>query len=139
MSVWPEFLSDRPSLNGREGELLSVSIAVDPAFLESLLESLAQVSFPINPQIYHEARIVTVYADQREESLNTTLVEFPAYEGQLEEVRRVVIAYGFEPSSILVSGMLEQIHAESPSEQVPEGAEYVRRYRVKSRGATAVH
>jgi len=52
MSVW----QDTPSasaLGGSEGELISVSISVDPRDLEALLESLAQVDFPINPQIYH--------------------------------------------------------------------------------------
>ena len=47
-----------PALSGSEGTLVSVSICVDPRHLEPLLEALAQVSFPINPQIYHDAALV---------------------------------------------------------------------------------
>ena len=69
MSVWPKPLprgwGDTPSLSSSEGALVSVSISVDPHCLESLLEALAQVSFPINPQIYHDAAIVYRYADER--------------------------------------------------------------------------
>ena len=43
------------TLCGREGVLVSVSIHVDPRHLESLLEALAHLQFPINPQIYHDA------------------------------------------------------------------------------------
>src|SRR6516165_9008126 len=73
------------TLCGREGALVCVSISVDPRHLESLLEALSQVSFPINPQIYHDAALVYRFADDHEESEATTLVEFPAYEGQLTE------------------------------------------------------
>ena len=62
MSVWPKILPSTPSLSGREGDLISVSINVDPRYLESLLEALAQVSFPINPQIYHDAQFRCLFA-----------------------------------------------------------------------------
>ena len=52
MSVWQCTPSASP-LSGSEGELVSVSISVDPRDLEGLLEALAHISFPINPQIFH--------------------------------------------------------------------------------------
>src|ERR1035437_10610756 len=90
MSVWPKTLPASPSLSGREVALVSVSIDVDPRRLEPLLEALAQTSFPINPQIYHDAAMVYLYAGGREETGPATLVEFPAYEGRLDEVRRAL-------------------------------------------------
>lgn len=111
MSVWPKPLPAGSSpLEGREGALVSVSIDVDPRRLESLLETLAQASFPINPQIYHDAEVVYRYADGREESETATLVEFPAYAAQLDEVRRVLEAFGFDPRTVNVTDMLEAIH-----------------------------
>lgn len=68
-------------LSGQEGELVSVSVDVEPRFLESLLDVLAQVTFPINPQIYHGP---------------VTTVEFPAFEMRLDEVRRALGSRGFE-------------------------------------------
>ena len=52
------------ALCGREGPLLSVSISVDPRHLESLLEALAQLTFPINPQIYHDAALIYRFPDE---------------------------------------------------------------------------
>jgi hypothetical protein len=129
MSVWP--------LSTSEGQLVSVSIRVDPGELESLLEALAQVSFPINPQIYHDAAVVYRYADDREETESATLVEFPAYEAHLNEVRTALESYGFEPASMLVIAMLDEIHSSSHPEPAPAGARYVSRYRVKRRAAVA--
>jgi hypothetical protein len=137
MSVWLEPAPADPSLNGREGELVSVSISVNPRDLESLLESLAQVSFPINPQIYHDAAMVYRYPDQHEEAEAATLVEFPAYAGRLEEVRRSLQTYGLDPSVIQVTSMLADIHAEHPIEPAPAGAKYIGRYRLKRRTAGA--
>ncbi len=126
------------ALSGSEGTLVSVSICVDPRHLEPLLEALAQVTFPVNPQIYHDAAVVYVYADDHQETEVATLVEFPAYAGQLEEVRNAVSASGTASTSIRVTGMLEDIHSECPTEPAPEGAAYVSRYLVKRRAA-AVH
>jgi hypothetical protein len=137
MSVWPPTEPSGSPLSGRDGELVSISICADPRELELLLESLSRVSFPINPQIYHDAAVVYRYADQHEEVEAATLVEFPAYQGQLAEVRRAVEAYGFDPSGIQVTGMLAEIHAEHPLEPAPAGAAYVARYRLKSRAAGA--
>ena len=97
MSVWPA-LAPSPSLSSSEGVLVCVSIDVDPRFLEELLEALARVEFPINPRIYHEP---------------TTLVEFPAYSGRLDEVRQALAAHRFDPDSIRVTSMLDEIHGES--------------------------
>ncbi len=133
MSVWPKTLSS-PSLSGLEGDLISVSISVDPRHLESLLEALAQVDFPINPEIYHDAALVYLYPDGREETEATTLVEFPAYRGQLDKVRRDMESYRFDPASLQVTSMLDQIQSDYQPELAPAGANYVARYRVKHRG-----
>ena len=112
MSVWPNTLPASPSLSGREGALVSVSIDVDPRLLESLLEALAQTSFPINPQIYHDAAVTYLYADGHEDTQTATLVEFPAYEGRLDEVRNALSAYGLAPASVLATSMLDEIQRE---------------------------
>src|SRR6185369_17182058 len=118
------------ALCGREGPLLSVSINVDPRHLESLLEALAQLTFPINPQIYHDAALIYHYSDDHEETEGTTLVEFPAYRAQLGDVRGALDAYGFDPNNLQVTEMLDEIHAEHPLEPAPAGAAYVSRHRV---------
>jgi hypothetical protein len=110
---------------------------VEPHCLESLLEALALVSFPINPQIYHDAALVYRFADGREESESVTMVEFPAYEARLGEVRHSVQAYGFEPDCIHVIGMWEEIQSDLQEEPAPEGSAYVSRHRVKHRAAAA--
>ena len=104
MSVWHDTLPPATPLTGSEGTLVSVSIDVDARYLESLLEALAQVSFPVNPEIYHDAAIVYRYADGRERAEDTTLVEFPAYAGRLDEVRRALEAYGFDSAALHVTG-----------------------------------
>jgi hypothetical protein len=138
MSVWPDFAVEFP-LSGREGDLVSISVRVEPRHLESMLEALAQVSFPVNPQIYHDAAIVFVFPDGHREAEATTLVEFPAYAARLEEVRRAVESHGFDPASVHVTAMLDEIHSEAIRETVPAGAAYVASWRVKSRAAGAVH
>ena len=135
MSVWPKTLPVTPSLSTAEGALVSVSIHAEPHCLESLLEALAQVSFPINPQIYHDAAVVYRYADGREQTVPITLVEFPAYENRLDEVSRAVQAYGFPPDCIHTVGMLDDIQSDQQKEPAPDGAPYVSRYRLKRRAA----
>jgi hypothetical protein len=105
--------------------------------LESLLDSLAQLSFPINPQIYHDAAMVYRYADGREEIEAITLVEFPAYASRIEEVRRGLEAYSFDPQCIRVTGMLDEIQDEPRPEPPPADAPYLSRYRLKRRAALA--
>ena len=81
-------------LSGQEGELVSVSVEVDPRSLESLLEVLSRVTFPINPQIYHGP---------------VTTVEFPAYDARLDEVRHTIQAAGFDPASVHSVSMLAKV------------------------------
>ena len=125
------------TLCGREGALVSVSISVDPRHLESLLEALAQLDFPINPQIYHDAALIYRYPDSHEETEATTLVEFPAYEAKLDDVRAALRAYGFDPGSARVTGMLDEIHSAWPEEPAPAGAPYVSLLRIKRRTTAA--
>ncbi|MDR3702582.1 MAG: hypothetical protein P4L56_23250 [Candidatus Sulfopaludibacter sp.] len=96
MSVWPNAVPASLSLSESEGALVSVSIQVAPRHLESLLEALASIEFPINPQIYHELGVSAV-------------VEFPAYENHLGEVRQALRTSGFDPDCLRVTGMLDAI------------------------------
>src|SRR6516165_462897 len=105
MSVWPRSISPAPPLAGSDGVLVSVSIHVDPRYLESLLEALAHVDFPINPQIYHEAALIYALEDGREISQPTTLVEFPAFAGRLPSLQNALAAFGFDPESMAVTDM----------------------------------
>jgi hypothetical protein len=76
------------ALFGRDGELISLSIATEPRLLEELLEALASLDFPVNPQLYHRAAEV--------------LVEFPAYSNQIERVGDVLLRRRL-PGSVHVS------------------------------------
>jgi hypothetical protein len=80
------------TLSGSEGELVNVRVAVDPRSLEDLLETLAELSFPVNPQILHGS--------------SHTAVEFPAWAGRLSEVRRVIESHGFSSNAIEVHAAL---------------------------------
>jgi len=133
MSVWSGAEPASPSLSTGEGDLVCVSIDVEPRNLEDLLEALAQLDFPINPEIYHDAAMVYLYADGREETRPVTLVEFPAYRGRLTEVRTALEAFGFDPAIVYVSGMMDAIHTDQPLDPAPPGAPYRSRYRVKRR------
>jgi hypothetical protein len=139
MSVWPKPLPAGTPLSGNEGTLASVSIEVEPRYLESLLEALAQLGFPVNPEIYHDAAVVYVYPDGRQESTPVTLVEFPAYESRLDDVRRALDAYGFDSAAVSVIGMLDAIHSERVLEPAPGGAAYAARYRVRRRAVGAAN
>ncbi len=129
MSVWPEFEAASSALSGSEGALVSVSIEVKPRYLESLLEALAQLPFPINPEIYHDAAIVSRDVGGQERTQDVTLVEFPAYEGRLDVVRRVLEAYGFGLSSLHVTSMLEEIRSENGEHPAETSRRLVRRPR----------
>ena len=94
MSVRPADAHAHSLHSGREGELVQVRVSTDPRLLEDLLECLASVPFPINPQIYHG---------------RPTIVEFPAYEKHLYEVRDALRAFGLAPAVLTVSSMLEAI------------------------------
>jgi hypothetical protein len=62
-----------------EGELLLVRLRVKSRQLEDVLEALAGLPFPVNPDLAHCG-------------LSST-VEFPAYENRLELVNRVLEPY----------------------------------------------
>jgi len=125
MSVWPYVSSpDSPALLGSEGELVSVSVAVEPRELEDLLEALAALDFPINPDIYHDAVIVYVKRDGAQRMEPSTLVEFPAYAGRLPKIRGVLESYGFAGDRLSVSALLDEIHAGDLVEPAPPGADY---------------
>lgn len=131
MSVWPIATPASPALAGTDGALVSVSVSVDAPRLEELLDALAQLDFPINPQIYHDAVLIYRYADSHEEMEPTTLVEFPAYEDHLPEINRVLERYGFPAGSVHTASMLEDLHADSQVEKAPAGSPYVDRIRRK--------
>jgi hypothetical protein len=125
MSVWPS-LSPSPALHGSEGELVSISVTVEPRDLEDLLEALASLEFPINPQIYHDAAVVYVGQDGAERVERSTLVEFPAYAVWVPQVRAVLEVCGFE-NVISVSSMLDHIYRSEQMEPAPPGAHYAYR------------
>lgn len=79
-------------LFGLQGELVDLRIPVEPRLLEDLLEALASLEFPVNPQLFHQPGVV--------------LVEFPAYANHLPEVRQRLNEAGFDPESAEVCGML---------------------------------
>jgi len=92
MTVLPTGTGAQPALFGLEGELISVRISVEPRLLEDLLEALAGLDFPVNPQLYHQPAQVTV--------------EFPAYSAQIEQVQEAVRRQGFEPGSLELTRVL---------------------------------
>ena len=77
------------TLFGLEGELVSLRISIEPRLLEDLLEALAQLDFPVNPQLYHQPASVTV--------------EFPAYSTRIDEVRATLRHCGFAPADLHVA------------------------------------
>jgi hypothetical protein len=113
MSVWPVPVPTISLLSGSEGALVLVSIGVAPGSLESLLETLAEADFPINPQIYHNAVVVDVCPDGRQIERAATLVEFPAYSGRLDRLWKQLETNGFDPAGVIVRDMLEDIQAGS--------------------------
>ena len=85
---------ESPALLGREGELISIRISVEPKLLEDLLEALALLEFPVNPQLYHYTGLTTV--------------EFPAYSAQLRNIRNVLEKHGFDTSSVIHAPVLSR-------------------------------
>ena len=76
-----------------------------------------------------------MYADGREESEPVTIVEFPAYENHLEDVRAALRSQGFPEDALHVTGMLEEIHSGAIAEPAPPGARYDRRVYSKQAAA----
>ena len=75
-----------------QGDLVSLRISVEPRSLEDLLETLAELDFPVNPQLYHWPGSVTV--------------EFPAYSDRVDEVRDGLRCRGFNAGSLEISRVL---------------------------------
>jgi hypothetical protein len=67
-------------LYGPDGRLLNIRITVDAHLLEPLLESLADLPYPINPQLRHDYGSHSGYP--------CSMVEFPAYEGWVPDIER---------------------------------------------------
>jgi len=125
MSVWPECSSAGvPALTGAQGDLVLVSIAVKARRLEALLETLADLPFPVNPEIYHDAAVVCVYQDGRREAEPVVLVDFPAYAVDVGTVKRALSARGFPDDAVWARNLLEGILSEEESRPAPEGAAY---------------
>ena len=82
------------TLTGLEGELVLIRIRVEARLLEDLLEALAEVPFPLNPQIYH-------YPE--------TVVEFPAYSSRVTEIVTAITKRGFDAGQMQVANLLEAI------------------------------
>ena len=98
MSAWPDH--QHPSLCGTEGELVSVRITVEPRLLERLLDVLAELSFPVNPQLYHGAP--------------ATIIEFPAWAGRVQEIEGALNRSGFDRGCLGVRDMLADIRWQEP-------------------------
>jgi hypothetical protein len=96
VSACPTAAPFTPVLASSEGELVAVRISVEPRLLEDTLEALAQVPFPINPEICHGW---------------PTIVEFPAYRSRLAELRAVLQRNGIPAQTVDVSRMLDAIVA----------------------------
>lgn len=134
MSVWPSLSpAPSPALRGSEGELVSISVTVEPRDLEDLLEALASLDFPINPQIYHDATITYRAPEGTERTEPATLIEFPAYGEQVAKVRKVLETCGFANGAVSVAAMLDEMHGGERLEPAPLGAGYA--YRVVRKSA----
>lgn len=137
MSVWHEKQFADP-LAGSEGSpLMLVSVEVEPRGLEALLETLARLDFPVNPEIYHDAAVVSVREDGARTMRPATLVEFPAYQPQLERVRGALRTNGFDPESAVALPMLSALRAGEASEVTPSSPGCVRSFRVRRRAVAA--
>jgi len=86
MTVDASLSTPHSGLFGVEGELVCLQVSVEPKLLEPLLETLASLDFPINPQLYHHPTEV--------------VVEFPAYSAKLGEVRSALKNAGIGPNRL---------------------------------------
>jgi hypothetical protein len=126
MSVWPSS-TPSPVLHGSEGELVSVSVTVEPRDLEDLLEALATLDFSINPGIYHDAVVVSTDDGGVERTEPATVVEFPAYAPDLPKIRAALEACSFNSDVISVSAMLDAIQSGERIAHGPPGVGFVQR------------
>jgi hypothetical protein len=86
--------SSPTAIVGPEGELLTVIVSAEPRRLEALLDALASLSFPVNPEITHGKLGAPV------------LVEFPAFEIRIPEVRDTLAPLGIGPGAIVTRAVL---------------------------------
>ncbi|MBX9600519.1 MAG: hypothetical protein K2X35_05935 [Bryobacteraceae bacterium] len=82
-------------LSSSEGELLLLSVEVPARDLEDLLDSLAELSFPINPEIYH--------------GQPGTRVQFPAFSARLSEVARALGRCGIPAERLRIRAVLSDM------------------------------
>jgi len=95
MSIRPIPPESGVGLRGPEGELVFVRLHVEPRTLEDILDLLASASFPVNPEIRH----------RQPESI----VEFPAYDSNVEEIKGLLRAGGVGGCRIEVASALGAI------------------------------
>jgi hypothetical protein len=81
-----------PALFGLDGELVMARVLVEPRHLEELLEGLAGLDFPVNPELHHRT--------------GSVIVEFPAYASHVEAIRNTIRCLGFGAESLDVFGVL---------------------------------
>lgn len=75
-----------------DGELLDLSVAVELRQLEDLLETLARLPFPVNPEIQHRP--------------HSLAVRFPAYQRRMPGVIRSLEEAGFTRDVLTVRAAL---------------------------------
>jgi len=80
------------SLRGSGGELLRIRIAADARHLEDVLEAVAELPFPVNPEIQHGA--------------HQSQIEFPAYSQWLDEIRTALESSGLSRDLVEVQTVL---------------------------------
>ncbi|MBM3787004.1 MAG: hypothetical protein FJW30_21820 [Acidobacteria bacterium] len=65
-----------------EGELVLVRVRIESRQLEDVLESLAELPFPVNPDLSHSGI--------------QSLIEFPAFAARIDAVRKTLESFGAE-------------------------------------------
>jgi hypothetical protein len=90
------FSTDTQSLTGRDGELILLRITVEPRLLERLLETLAETSYHINPQVFPN-------------SAQGARVEFPAYQGWVTPIEASLRRGGLRPVEFEATRMISQL------------------------------
>lgn len=101
MSVWQPAVP--APLQSADGNLLSIRITVEAFLLEDLLDALAEAPFPINPAIRHHETM-----EREGKPAPAASVEFPAWQSQVGELRRLLHARRLNVD-LAVSSMLAEI------------------------------
>lgn len=97
MSVRSGFpVTPAAALSGRDGELILLRISVEPRLLEPLLETLAETSYHINPQVLPS-------------SAAGSTIEFPAYESWVAPIRAALRAAGLGCAQVEATAMIAAI------------------------------